>query len=75
MASSWFSKHSRLVLVFGFILLAIFPRSIGDTNPINGFVHKCYGLEFKIPMPRPAKVYGEYPYYNYFCLGVPYEND
>ena len=46
-------KIKRMLLIFVIIVLflilfAIFPRYIGDDNPVDGLVRYCYGYKFKV---------------------------
>lgn len=65
--------HTLIIIILALIILAIFPKSIGDDNPVDGFVYSCYGYKFKVLKESWIYKGKEFKTYGYYCLGIPYD--
>lgn len=67
---NWKLKFILLIIfILGVIIFAIYPRYIGNNNPLNGLVYHCFGYKFK----KTSTFWTRGGVYDYYCLGIPYD--
>ena len=60
-----------VIFILGIIILAIYPRDIGNDNPLMGLVYSCFGYKFKKVNTYWSREGSSI--YSYYCLGIPYD--